>query len=278
MATALQVIGRLAALLGLLPSTLERQLRAQRLAGQLPTGRPGGGRVSAHFEAQHFANVILGLAGAEPSDAPDAAVALRAMSLQDDWNPPPGATVLLPTLEDQLAEWLDVIAEAYRRGGQAWDMVAATLAQWEMSLCLRPRQAVIAIGLVGDPTQRVISYGAGDDEARAAALRRVTVLHGELMLAAGELLADSTEQIKAIAAIQPQPAKAGAEQEKENAGCLRQEAPAPLHDQPRANGTDRSSNTPDGSRVERALQAPAGHPPIETGRDQCPMPTMMPAS
>ena len=81
MATALQVIGRLAALLGLLPSTLERQLRAQRLAGQLPTGRPGGGRVSAHFEAQHFANVILGLAGAEPSDAPDAAVALRAMSL-----------------------------------------------------------------------------------------------------------------------------------------------------------------------------------------------------
>src|SRR5215469_10151743 len=101
MATGLQVIGILAPLLGLLPSTLERQFRAQRLAGQLPTGRPGGGRFSAHFETQHFVNLILGLAGPEPSAAP--AAALRVMRLQTTMNPPPNVPPSLPTLEDQLA-------------------------------------------------------------------------------------------------------------------------------------------------------------------------------
>ena len=49
------------------------------------------------------------------------------------------------------------------------------------------------------------------------------------MLAAGNCLADFVEQIKAIAAMNLPPPRArqgGAEQEQENAGNLRQEAPA----------------------------------------------------
>jgi hypothetical protein len=250
MATALQVIGRLAPLLGLLPTTLERQLRAQRLAGQLPTGRPGGGKFSAHFEAQHFANVILGLAGSEPSDAPDAAAALRTMLRTGQ--PEDVLREALPTFEDQIADWLGDIAEAHRHRRRDWVRFANIFQHWEMSLCLKPRQAVISRRLPGSP-EVVIRYASED---ATHALSRVTVLHGSLMLAAGELLADSLEQIKANAASQPlstQPAMAGAEQE--NAGGLLQEAPGVTRDQPRENGTDRSSNTPDGIRGNREFQA-----------------------
>jgi hypothetical protein len=271
MATGLQVIGRLAPLLGLLPSTLERQLRAQRLARQLPTGRPGGGKFSAHFEAQHFVNVILGLAGPEPSDAPAAAAALRLMPLQTAKNPPPGVPPPLPALEDQLADWLAVIAEAYRRGGKDLRAIVATFQDWELSLCLNPRRAVIQTDV---SKQRVILYAIED---APFALRRVTVLHGNLMLAAGELLADSFEQINAIAAMQllssTQPAQAGAGQK--SAGNLRPEAPAPFGDQPRTHGTDRTSNTQDGIHVEREFQAR----PVtltETGSDdRCQTTTML---
>jgi hypothetical protein len=268
MATALQVIARFAPLLGLLPSTLERQLRAQRLAGQLPTGRPGGGRFSAHFEAQHFSNVILGLAGPEPSDAPDAAAALRTMLRQRQEE-----DVLreaLPTLEDMMADWFGDIAEAHRRGGQDWVRVANIFQHSEMSLCLKPRQVVICRRLPGSP-EVVVSYAS---EEPTHALSRVTVLHGSLMLVAGELLADSLEQIKAIAAMaSTQPVSTAAEQE--SAGNLLPEVPAPSRDQPRASGTDRSSSTPDGIRMEREFQAR----PVtltDTGSDNgCQMTTML---
>src|SRR5215472_12683491 len=141
MATGLQVITRFAPLLGFLPSTLERQLRAQRLAGQLPTGRPGGGKFSAHFEAHHLINVILGLAGSEPSGAPTAAVELLSpLPCESTVNPPPGVPPSLPTLEDQLENWISAIALAYRRGGQDLRDVIATFQSWDMSLCLNPRR------------------------------------------------------------------------------------------------------------------------------------------
>src|SRR4051794_30834244 len=106
MATGSQVIERLAPLTGLLPTTLERQLRAQRQAGQLPTGGPGGGRSAAHFEAQHLAAVLSGLAGPMPSDAPDAAAALGTMPYRGSQNPPADVPPPLSTFEDQLAHWI----------------------------------------------------------------------------------------------------------------------------------------------------------------------------
>jgi hypothetical protein len=269
MATALQVIGRFSPLLGLLPSTLERQLRAQRLAGQVPTGRPGGGRFSAHFEAQHFINVILGLAGLEPSGAPAAAALLLSpLPRQSTVNPPPGVPPPLPTLEDQLENWISAIAAAYRCGGQALRDVIATFQTWDMSLCLAPRRVLIQ---QVDPW-RLIVYGREDSKA---ALRRVTVIHGSLMLAAGELLAASHEQIEALVAkvSSTQPATAGAE--RENAEGLLQEAPGVLRDQPRANGTDQSCNALDGIDVKREFQAG----PVtltETGSDdRCQTTTML---
>lgn len=264
MATGLQVIGRFAPLLGLLPSTLERQLRAQRLAGQLPTGKPGGGRFSAHFGAGHLANVILGLAGPEPSDAPAAVEALRLMPFQPDFSTvPANMPQPLPTFEDQMAYGIGAMAEACRLGGMAHVGKAAAYRTIQLSLCLNPRQAVIAFG-PPDPKQVVICYAIGDAPLE---LWRVTILRGSLLVAAGELLADTIEQTKA------QPAKAGAEQV--SAGNLRQEAPAPFGDQPRANGTDRSSNTPDGIHVDREFQArPVA--PATTGSDEpCQTPMML---
>ena len=201
----------------MLPSTLERQLRAQRLAGQLPTGRPGGGRASAHFEAKHLANVILGLAGAEPSDAPAAAEALRSIPLDGAANWSPDWPEPLPTFEDQIEYAISAMAEAYRQGD---GIKIASYLGAEISLCLNPRQAAITFGPVG------ILYSI--KAAPVVVLRRMTFLSGAPIVAAGELLADTIKHIGPPKAVpffaEPQPAKAGAEQE--NAGNLRQEAPA----------------------------------------------------
>ena len=226
--TALQVIRLLPPLVELLPSTLERQLRAQRLAGQLPTGRPGGGKFSAHFEAQHFTNIILGLAGPEPSAAPDAAESLRSLPFRPDQShlSPRAKFAPLPTLEDQIANWIGWIAGAYRRGGQYQRYLVPTFARWSMSLCLNPRWVFIQdiVKRADGESVHHIVYGL---ENSGCALRRVTVISGELMLFAGKLLAASHEQIEAIVAkvSSTQPASTAAEQE--SAGNLRQEAPAP---------------------------------------------------
>lgn len=272
MATGKQVIARLAPLLGLRPTTLERQLRAQRLARQLPTGLPGGGGGSAHFNAQHLTTVLLGLAGHDPSDAPAAAVELRPMPFRGTRRPTVAEP--LPTFEDQIADWISKIAEAHRLARAEYAAVAADFQSWQLSLCLKPRRGIIEVGY-GD-NHNVITY-ATDPEPPFATRTRCTVLHGELMLVLGELLADTIEQTNATAVqflASTQPAKAGAEQEQENAGNLRQEAPASFRDQPRANGTDRSSTTSDGIQTQRELQA-GPVTPTETQGDDDRCPTMI---
>ena len=263
MATGKQVIERLAPLTGLRPATLDRQLRAQRLAGQLPAGLPGGGKLSAHFETHHLAAVLIGLAGPMPSDAPEAAVALRSMPYRGTQNPPRDVSQPLPMkFEDQLVEWIDGIAAALGRGHPADDPGFAPIRSIKLGLCLNPLQAIITVGPDG-PDQTTIIYAANPE--MPFAVRRLTILSGDLLMAAGELVADSIEQNAAIAAVQflgkTQPAKATPGQE--SAENLRQEASAPFRSQPRANGTDRTSNTPEGIRQEIEFQAGLVTPPKE---------------
>ncbi len=210
MATAAEVIERLAPLTGLLPSTLDRQTRAQRLADQLPTAGHGGGRYrSRHYDAHHLTAVLLGLAGAQPSDAPEAFAALRSMPYRGTQNPQPDVSPPLPTFEDQLADWIRNGAAAYRTGKAAADACYALFRTMELALCLNPRQAIINIG-PGGPGQTTIIYAANPD--MPFALRRLTILSGDLLMAAGELVADTIEQHDAIACVQflasTQPAKA----------------------------------------------------------------------
>jgi hypothetical protein len=163
---------------------------------------------------------------------------LRSMAYRGSTNHPPGTEQPLPTLEDQLADWLSIIADAHRRGEMA---SVAAFQHIEISLSLRPRRAWISV-TQPDGTTNVIIYAA---EQTVFALTRVTVLSGEVLLALGELLADTIQQTDAIACMQflasTTPAKAGQEQEQKNAGNLRQEAPASSRDQPRTHGTNQAS-------------------------------------
>lgn len=172
MATGTQVIERIAPLTGLLSTTLERQLRAQRQAGQLPTGGPGGGKSSAHFEARHLAAVLLGLAGPLPSDAPEAAAALLTMPYRGTDHPPQDVSPPLPTFEDQLAHWISDNVEARRRGKAAEDACSALFRTMKLGLCLKPRQAIITVGPDG-PDQMTIVYAA--DRGLPLAMRRLTI-------------------------------------------------------------------------------------------------------
>ncbi len=148
----------------------------------------------------------------------------------------------------------------------------------ELALCLNPRQAIINIG-PGGPGQTTIIYAANPD--MPFALRRLTILSGDLLMAAGELVADTIEQHDAIACVQflasTQPAKAGAGQE--NAGNLRQEAPGAIRDQLRRRETDRASDTREGIRGNRETQAESVTPSkTERSSDQWTTATKMPTS
>ena len=128
----------------------------------------------------------------------------------------------LPTLEDQLADWIRLGAEAYRGGKAATDACYAVFRTMKLMLCLNPRNAIITVG-PADPNQTTIVYAAGQE--MPFALQRVTCLSGELVIAAAELLADTTEQLDAIACVQflgkTQPAKSGPGQKSAEASAKR---------------------------------------------------------
>jgi hypothetical protein len=107
-------------------------------------------------------------------------------------------------------------------------------------------------------------------------MRRLTILSGELFIAAGELVADTIEQNAAIAAVQflgdTQPAKAGSGFESARASPPK--ALAPLRDQPRANGTGRLAKLPVATRDDNEFQAAASPSSETNGRDEWPPPKM----
>jgi hypothetical protein len=77
MATSGPVIARFSEAAGAPASTVDRMLRVLRPAGLAPIGRPGRGTTEGVFAPFHLACLILGFAGAQPSDAAEAAETLR---------------------------------------------------------------------------------------------------------------------------------------------------------------------------------------------------------
>ena len=77
MATSGAVITRISEAAGVAPATVDRMLRPLRAAGLAPTGRPGRGQTEGTFEPFHLMCLTLAFAGAQPSDAAEAAEMLR---------------------------------------------------------------------------------------------------------------------------------------------------------------------------------------------------------
>jgi hypothetical protein len=91
------VIPEIANVSGLLPSTVDRMLRVLRAAGMVAMGKPGRGREHGHYSPSDLANVILGMAGPQPSDAAEAVMRLRDLKNNE-------GNLLGDTLEQQIAE------------------------------------------------------------------------------------------------------------------------------------------------------------------------------
>lgn len=260
MSTSAQAIERFAPLTGERPASWERRMRALKKDGYQPLGAAGGGRGSAHLEALPLAYCILAVAGLQPSDGPDAVATLRGMPLRGARNTPTDAADALPTLEDQIVNWIVGIAAHLVRGKSPMDAGFEPIRSMRIALCLNPPNAIITIG--DGPDQTTYVYAAGPE--LPLAMRRLTILSGDLFMAAGELLADTIQQHNAMECLQfladTQPAKAA--QKQKSADDLRQEVPAPFSDPPRANGTGGPNSLLDiceKKDFQGYDMAPAGH-------------------
>jgi DNA-binding transcriptional ArsR family regulator len=111
MAASMQVIERMADASGVLPSTLDRTLRPLREANLVPMGEKGRGKSRGQYEPHHLVNVILGLAGYQPSDAETAVRLLRRDTFAQS-----GSEALI---EDHFRDWIHRIAPPPQR--EDWD-------------------------------------------------------------------------------------------------------------------------------------------------------------
>lgn len=230
MATGTLTIERLPPVAGILPSTLERMLRAMVVANLLRKGRPGGGKKggAAHFELLELAYIMFGFAGLQPSDAPRAVMMLRGLPYYGSIDPSDEAMPPLPTLEDQIAHSIYGAGGA-RRNNATWfpDAVAA-LRSWELQMSLDPVFAVIQVDTTAGQSRHIYSV----DPNPRPGLRRQTILSGDVLMAMGELYADTEKQLAVIQPTFLNPSSAKTTPESNDAGNLRQEVPASMSDQP----------------------------------------------
>lgn len=219
MATALESRPRLDVFSGEKPMTTERRYRAlQGIHGEpgesvilWPKGAPGGGIKAAHLTAYHFANYIMSLATPSPTEAPEAALALRHIRRQ--WSETSrheagesstftirgqGAPVTVgsETLQDALARIIDIFSD--RRARDAYVAAAACRHaphQPEIVLSFDPPYARIT-EVAPDLAQKTEFFGPAQDSLPGTTpgrrkMRREAIVPFEILVAAGELWEDT---------------------------------------------------------------------------------------
>jgi hypothetical protein len=98
MATSGAVITRISEAAGVAPATVDRMLRPLRAAGLAPKGRPGRGQTEGTYLPFHIMCLTLGFAGAQPSDAAEAAEMLRRFEWYLSLRSPEGEPLVAPQL------------------------------------------------------------------------------------------------------------------------------------------------------------------------------------
>ena len=161
-------------------------MRALSDVGMVPKGGPGGRKRSAHFEAIHLANVILALAGAQPSDGPSAVATFSELRSLDT--------------SEKYGDWL--AAEiTYRATAEGAALIRADIAfrneygvtKRDMTMSDNPPSAWIS-ELRDDGTRRELrSFRPADRKSSSPepSMRRMTTIKLDLLKVAGELLADT---------------------------------------------------------------------------------------
>jgi hypothetical protein len=191
MATSGEVIERFAAVAGLLPSTLERMLRPLRGAGLVPVGVKGRGQAHGHFEPPHLANLIMALAGMQPSDAAEAVSLVRPLVLEE-------ATSAEGSRPPDLGSTLEhLICEAATRGD------SGLAADFTVTFCLNPAQGILNRP-DGDGELRQWRYKPRQEalpnmpRKHPPAVWRITTVGPEVLMLAGELWRDALRNRAAV--------------------------------------------------------------------------------
>jgi protein-disulfide isomerase-like protein with CxxC motif len=239
MATSGPVIERFAEVAGVAPAAIDRMLRPLRTAGLVPMGEKGRGQRTGHYEAQHLANVIMGFAGQQFTDATDAVRELRTLKYSEQ-------------VATQAA--MDAGKKAPRPDitfGERLDQILTGMA-------LGTPQPTLEIVLSVTPGYAKLSWDYGSEISAFEVYRGqclpglATVITARLLAAAADLLADTLNRQGAAAATvapdtknvgllagRPTPARAARKQSV--ASTARRLTRATGDDQPDPKGSARGS-------------------------------------
>jgi hypothetical protein len=205
MATSGQVIERLGEVLGLSSlSSLDRSLRPLREAELVPMGRAGRASSHGHYEAKHLANMIMGLAGAQPSDAAEAVKLLRPLKLT---SASPSEVALLP--QGPKRDFGAALEQLIQTDPEVGDLkLPVSRETLELTLCLDPSEVIISYIRPMPYDDMHMEWYRSDNyytifDAQQYNLQRITRIWGPVILTARDLLADTQRVLTATTADVP---------------------------------------------------------------------------
>src|ERR1700733_8725514 len=154
MASSGQVIERFTEALGRSsPSSVTRMLRSLSEAGLAPMGKAGRESPHGHYEAPHLANLVMALAGTQPSDAAEAVGLLRPLTYDGITFPQYHREPFLP---GDFGTVLEQLIEADPEHGMplTWG-VSNNRTVLEIRMCLNPLGADVDYNLPPEPAANI---------------------------------------------------------------------------------------------------------------------------
>ena len=243
MATSTTTRDLLASSTGLSPAWISSLLRILQEVGLIPVGKRGGGRAAVHYDSRQFAIVMLGLMAPRLADAVAAVTLLKDLPFHHE-QPAGQEAEPYAVLLDQIANWIEGAAVAHRLGKPWDDGSLRRLRAWNLDVCLETASAYV-VDEFREGERVVTAYSKRSGPSPG--LRRHTILNGNVLLAFGELWAD-TQLERERAAIRKASAKAASE--NENAGSSPKE-PASVTNQSPAKGSEAVASSDTNGGVAR---------------------------
>ena len=297
MATVTEAVEQIAVVTGMKPATVAKYARSLREADPplWSSSGKGGGKAAVHVRAMDLVNLLIGIAGAQPSDAPGAVAALRDIQALSSRTGPLGGWGLngiLPantplevpacTLGERLALLLGQLVELKSADEAAYRQVFVDVAldpglrAATITSARAPGDGLLIVETYGAPLHGLVEQRLAGLPRVKAVIRRSTAYDQELLKTAAELLADS------LARIEPRdlPASPGSEPEENEAPPPCQETAPVTHnsDQPKHHPSRttlaRRQTKGDAGAVQPLRTPPArakaGQSPKKGPTSQCP--------
>jgi hypothetical protein len=225
MATLAESLESLSAATSVKEVTLDRLSKELRAVGLWPTGRRGGRSFAAHVEAPHLVNMLLGMAGAMPSDGPETVALLRPLRLVGrtglgNGKPDPigleGGMTLGQRLEAEISAMaFSVIEQGGIVHAKQHDAVSGG---WALGLTPRPEMPTARISCVDEqgngwsdtyhPAQGLLAHFM-ESQAPIPGLTRHVTISRDVLWTAAELLAHTLQHIEASKIPPPPPRPRG---------------------------------------------------------------------